>query len=272
MPSKKDLNNFLIFSQNLAHNVGKILLKEQYKVKIIKYKDRKDIATTADLASEEYVISEIIKNFPNHNISSEEKGNIENESAYLWIIDPLDGTKEYIRGIPLWNFSMALEYKGELITSVVYRPYEDSMYSAIKSKSFLNGKQIKVSSVNNLEDAFVYCYLPSYLRNKENYDNSFRQLSEVGKAAYRLRGLSDENSALCWLAHGGIEAYINLSNPPKWHDIAPGILIAQGAGAYVYDRSGNNFNKNNFNGIIVVNNINILSGILKVINPTWGVE
>ena len=88
------------------------------------------------------------------------------------------------------------------------------------------------------------------INQKEKYDWAFKILEEIGKRVYRLRSLSDENTALCWLAQGGIEAYINLSNPPKWHDIAPGLLVAQEAEALITDSKGNSFSKNHFDGIV----------------------
>lgn len=266
MNSLNDLRNFLEFAEGLAVKAGSLLLKEQTKVKIVKHKDRKDIATSADLASEKLVIDSILKAFPDHGLISEEKGEINKPANFLWYIDPLDGTKEYIRGIPLWNFSMALEYKNETVVSVVYRPQEGSLFSAQRdSGSFLNGRRIKTSETDNLEDSFVYCYLPSYHRDKNRYGKAFKKLAELGKRVYRLRSLSDENTALSWLAQGGIEAYVNLSNKPKWHDIAPGILIAKEAGAEICDLRGNVFRKGVFNGIVASNNKRIRAKLLELL-------
>ncbi len=269
MVTKVDLKGFFTFTEYLAKESGKILLKEQNKVKIVKYKDRNDIATSADLASEEFITKQINKRFPEHSILSEEKGELDKGSNYRWIIDPLDGTKEYVRGIPLWNVSIGLEYKKEVIVSVVYRPYEDSLYRAAKGfGSSLNGKKIKVSDTDKLEDSFVYCYLPSYHRNRQNYAPSFQKLSEIGKIVYRLRSVADENSAMCWLAHGGIEAYINLSNPPKWHDIAPGLLVAKESGAYITDASGKQIKTGGAKSLLAANNKSVHNALLRIINET----
>ena len=266
MPSKNQLKKYLEFSQNLAKEVGQILLSEQNNFKVIKFKDRKDVATSADIKSEEHVIKNISKVFPDHSIFSEENGLIKKDPDYLWIIDPLDGTKEYLRGITLWNFSIALEYKGKLITSCIYRPFEKNFYyAALDIGSYLNNKKLKLSEVNKLSDSFVYCYLPSYFKNKQNYEKSFSLLSKIGKSVYRLRSMADENTALCWLAQGAMEAFINISNAPKWHDIAPGLLIAKEAGALIFDRYGNNLEKDNFKGVIVVNNNQIKNQLLKLL-------
>lgn len=248
---------FKLFAEKLALNAGKILLENQTKFKIVNQKDIQDIATSTDIASEEYIIKTIQKNFPSHGIISEEIGAINSTADYVWLIDPLDGTKEYIRGIPQWNCSLVLTFKNEAIVSVVYRPFEKVMYSAGKNLgSFKNGNKIHVSNIKSLINSFVYCYIPSFKRNQDKYDFAFEKLSNIGKKSYRLRALADENTALCWLAQGGCEAYLNLSNPPKEHDILPGLLIAKEAGA---------FNTINSIPLVVTNNKNIYNELENII-------
>lgn len=258
-PSLDELRDLKTFAEQLVLDAGEILLKEQKRVRVVKFKDRQDIATTADLASEKFIIDSIVKKYPNHSILSEEQGETKKKSDFRWVVDPLDGTKEFLRGIPLYNVSLSLEYAGELVVSALYRPQENTLYSsAIGIGSFFDRKtRISVSAISRLEDAFVYCYLPSFNRRPDRYEKAFHELTLVGKKAYRLRALADENSALCWLAQGGIEAYLNLSNPPKWHDIAPGLLIAQEAGAMV---------KTENDTIIVANNQELYNQIMEVIN------
>lgn len=251
------LSELKTFSEKLARSAGKILLDQQKRARIVKYKDVQDIATTADLASEKYIIGEIIKKYPDHSILSEEQGETDKKSDFEWIIDPLDGTKEYLRDIPLYNVSIALEYKGELVVAALFRPSENVLYSTAKGVgAFKNGKKIHVSSKQKLEESFVYCYLPSFKRNQEKYDWAFDKLQKIGKIAYRLRALADENTALCWLAQGGVEAYINLSNPPKKHDISTGILIAQEAGAIIDTQT---------HPVVVANNKKIYNELLGII-------
>ena len=252
-----DILGFKKFSENLTLQAGKVLLDYQNKFKIVNQKDIQDIATSADIASEEYIITTILTKYPTHGIISEEKGGINTESEYKWIIDPLDGTKEYVRGIPQWNCSIVLQFKNETIVACVYHPYENVMYSAGKSLgSFKNGENIYVSDINNLENSFIYCYIPSFKRNQDKYDWAFGKLKEIGKKSYRLRALADENTALCWLASGGCEAYLNLSNPPKDHDILPGLLIAKEAGA---------FNPVNEIPLVVTNSEDVYNEIYKIL-------
>ncbi len=230
---KKSTLEIFNFAKDISVKAGKILQESQNKFDIVKQKDIQDIATSSDIASEKFLIDCILKKYPNHSIYSEEIGDIKNDTSYRWVIDPLDGTKEYVRGIPQWNCSIAFQFNNETITSCVYRPYEDVLYSAGKGLgSYKNNQKIEVSKVEKLEEAFIYCYIPSYKRNQDRYEWAFKSLSEIGKKVYRLRSISDENTALCWLAKGGCEAYLNLSNPPKEHDILPGLFVANEAGAY----------------------------------------
>jgi myo-inositol-1(or 4)-monophosphatase len=257
------LNNLQIqeyktFCEEMTRVAGKILLDYQNKFKVVNQKDIQDIATSADIASEEYIIKSVLDKYPTQGVLSEEKGSINSESEFIWIIDPLDGTKEYVRGIPQWNCSIALQYKNETVVACVYRPYENVMYSAGKDLgSFKNGEKIHVSDTKNLENSFVYCYIPSYKRNQDKYDEGFANLNKIGKKAYRLRALADENTALCWLASGGCEAYLNLSNPPKDHDILPGLLIAKEAGA---------FNAMNKIPLVVANNESVYNELNQIIS------
>lgn len=265
--TKNELEKIAKLAKNLAITAGNRLLEIQSTVKVVKQKDRQDISTTADLASEDIIISGIKNTFPDHRIYSEEHGDNNNFSAYQWIIDPLDGTKEFIRGIPEFNVSIAVEYENKLIVSVVYRPSDHTIYSAyLGNGAYLDNERIVVSNTKHLEDSFVYCYLPSAFRNPERYTDAWNKIGEIGKRVYRLRSFADENTMLCWLAQGGHEAYINLSNPPKWHDIAPGLLIAQEAGAYIPNQTVSQIRQGTCNSIIIANHATICQEIKQIID------
>jgi myo-inositol-1(or 4)-monophosphatase len=250
-------------AETLARQAGEYVLQTQAQAAVTQQKDALDIATTTDLGSEKIIIEGIRKKFPDHSIYSEEAGESAHaKSKYRWIIDPLDGTKEYVRGIPQFNVSIAVEYEGVLVVAAIYRPTDQTLYSAsLGEGAFRNGSKITVSNVDTLSKSFVYCYLPSYQRNAEDYTDSWDKLGSIGKQCYRLRSFADENTALCWLAQGGHEAYINLNNPPKWHDIAPGLFIALQAGAYIPSKLIEAIKKQEKCSIIVANNATIWQAI-----------
>lgn len=243
------------------------MLDHADKIKILKWKDRQDIATDADLASEKLIIEAIEKEYPTHNIVSEEKGRLEKNSDYTWIIDPLDGTKEYLRGIPLYNVSLSLEQNGRSILAAIFRPAENQLFSAQDGGVFLNGKKIQVSTQDNLADSFVYAYLPCLEGNESEFDMAWKKIARLAKKVYRLRGTADLNVACSWLAQGGCEAFINLTNPPKPWDIKPGLFIARQAQAEISDLEGKPLNDNFKNGIIVSNG-KIHKILLEILNES----
>lgn len=255
-----------VFAEKLAVVVGESLLNRQEKVQILKYKDRQDILTDADLESEKIIIQAVKKNYPDHDIFSEEQGTINKGSPYIWIIDPLDGTKEYLRGLPLYNVSLCLKERDNVVLATVYRPTDRQLFSAVKDGDVvLNKKPIAVSHQKILRNSFLYCFLPRYLKIKKGFNFTWGKLGKLAKRVYRLRALSDENTMLCWLAMGGCEGFVNIGDPPERWDILPGLFIARQAGAKVTDIKGNDLGENFEKGIVVTNG-KIHEQILRVLN------
>ncbi len=137
-----------------AKEGGKILKNYFRKEYTISYKEEQklsSIVTEADIACEKKIFSILKKAFPDYNILSEETGAEERGSSYTWIIDPLDGTQNFVLGLPEFGVAIALVKDKEVIMSVLYFPIFDELYFAEKGKgAFLNGKKISVSSVNTL--------------------------------------------------------------------------------------------------------------------------
>jgi myo-inositol-1(or 4)-monophosphatase len=133
----KRKKSFLNVAIEAATEVGEILLKDFNKTKILKYKDRQDIVTNVDIKAETLIIKKIKENFPDHNIFSEEKGRENLNSKYTWVIDPLDGTKHYLRKTPIFCTSIALQKDGEVILGVVYAPMLKSFFMLKKEKELI---------------------------------------------------------------------------------------------------------------------------------------
>jgi len=116
MPSTdtiKDFSEYRKFAEELATRAGKLILEGQKELQIVKYKDLQDVTTSVDLASEKLIIDAISKTYPSHSVNSEEAGETDKKSNYRWVIDPIDGTKTYVRNIPLYNISLCLEFDGK---------------------------------------------------------------------------------------------------------------------------------------------------------------
>ncbi|MDE2188652.1 MAG: inositol monophosphatase, partial [Patescibacteria group bacterium] len=194
-----------------------------------------DFRTKADLESEAAIIAVLEKDFSGYNIHSEEKGVVENGSEYTFVIDPLDGTNNFILGLPYVAVAIALVQKETTIAAAVYNPITDQFYFAEKSKgAFLNGKQIRVNGETNIQKATV-----SYICGYENSREYWKRLDDSLSAFPVKRKISMWAPSLdfCLLASGKIECIVN-NNPDGDHDVLPGKLIAKEAGAIVTDWNG----------------------------------
>ncbi len=242
------------FLEKLALTAGKYLLENRDKFIVVKHKTKQDIATNVDLEAERIYLRELSKHFPGFNILSEEIGEIDKKSEYTFIIDPLDGTKDYIRGVSLFNTSVALEKDGETLVSVVYRPAEGELFSATKgSGSYLNNKKISPSKTSSLENSFVYIYMPAKNRNPEGFSGSWQIIKKLAQKVYRLRAIADEHTMCSWVAMGGCDAYVNVDSIPRYWDIAAGLFIAKEAGCTITDINGKNITGRKIDSLVVSN-------------------
>lgn len=242
-----------------AKQAGKVLLKHYGKVKSIKAKDNLSYVSNVDLESEKCIISAIRKTYPEHDIISEESGRLNKKSDYIWHIDPLDGTHNYINNIPLFGVSIALEYKGKIILGVINLPYFNELYFAEKGKgAFLNGKHIKVSNKKDLKKSFIAVDL--VLRH--NPEKKIKFLKKLEGHVHDLRVLGSAVAAVAYVARGSADLYL-VQQTNSW-DISAGFLLIEEAGGKVTGFNGNNWNPymDNF----IASNKILHNGILKVFN------
>ena len=228
------ISEILDFTSKVAINAGEILNKNFGKLHYIKDKSRDiDICTNADIDSEEYIIKEIKQNFPNHSIISEEMGERNTDSEYLWVIDPLDGTTNFAHNLPIFSVSIGLVKKGEgTICGVVYNPAADKLFYAIKNQgAFLNNKPISVTSSSTLSNSLLVTGFP-YLHDKY-YDLSFSIFKDFYDRTQGVRRLGAASLDLCFVAMGRFDGFYEFNLKP-W-DICAGALIAQEAGAICSD-------------------------------------
>jgi len=205
--------------------------------------------TEEDEHSEQIIIAEILTAFPDHAILSEETGAKETASDYKWIIDPIDGTNNFVDGRENFSVSIGLEYRGEIILGVVYLPVCQELFTAEKDKgAFLNGQKIKVGSIVDLREAVItMSSFPNY-KEEETWINYLNQkiLPKIPRAKYfgyqnkkdvdPMFGRGSMAAELCFLACGRIDGMIRLKQKP-W-DVAAGSLIASEAGAVLTNLQG----------------------------------
>lgn len=254
---KQTLLQYQKTAETVALEAGKILLNFRGKAQILRSKkDFGDIVTEADEASEKYIIFRLNKAFPTHTFLSEESGQAAEKSEYRWVIDPLDGTKEFAKGVPLFAVNIALEYKHELVLGITHFPVMNELYSsAMGLGANFNGIPIHVSYVDTLEKSIVYAHPPKSSEPKDNFDRQWETLKMIALRAYRLKTGSSEQFYCPWVALGAYEAYWLSVKYPSWWDMASLILIVQEAGGKVTTGRGNKVTEQNFKteGILATN-------------------
>ena len=189
-----------------------------------------DLVTEVDKKCEDLLLQKINTIYPQHDIIGEESGSHKNEGEFCWIIDPLDGTTNYNQGFPIFCVSIGIQHCGETVIGVVYVPYLDEMYSAIKGEgALLNGKPIAVSDKKELSECVLATGFP--YDKSTNPDNN---LDNVYRIVPNIRGLRRTGSAafdLCSVAAGTLDGYWEL-NLHLW-DVAAGELIVSEANGLV---------------------------------------
>lgn len=262
-------SNLQRFAENIVVKAGALLVKHQQSVKIVKRKtDYQDIATTADLASEKIIIDAIKTNYPDHSIFSEEAGNLITKSDYTWVIDPLDGTKEYSRGLSEYAVLLSCRDKDQTLAAAIYFPAINDAYSAsVGNGAYLNNHKISVSNTAQISQAFIFGRSPGNYIPEPEFSHGWQALIKVARIAYRLRPGYFEARDLCWLARGAADGLFIMGNyGPKWWDIASGLHIAQEAGAKISDCQGNPFHHGDYSRGLIISNGRLHSQLLKILN------
>jgi len=242
-----------------AKEAGKVQLKYFGNIKKVKYKDKTNAVTNADLESEKKILNLIRKNFPEHSILSEEKGVVDNKSRYRWLIDPLDGTHNYMHNIPLFGVSIALEYRKEVVLGVIYLPCFDSLYVAEKGRgAFLNGRRIKVSSMKELRKAMLLMDGGFHRETRKR----LKLVNRLSKKIHKIRAFGCAVIDFLYVAEGKVEGSVLFPTNP-W-DIAAGVLMVKEAGGMVSDFKG--MEGNQYSQYLVVSNGKIGKQLLGIVN------
>ncbi len=221
-----------------------------------------DLVTEADKAAETAIINVIREDYPDHQILSEEAGEIKMDSAIKWIIDPIDGTVNFAHGIPLCCVSIGVEQDGEMILGAVYNPLMNELFFAQKGfGATLNDRRISVSSKTNFSNAFMVTGFP-YLWEEEQPNHALVTLERFLKQGLPVRRLGSAAIDLCWVACGRFDAFWE-HHLNAW-DSAAGYLIVQEAGGKVTDFKGNTYSP--YQKQILATNGHLHNDLLKEIN------
>lgn len=236
-----ELSPILNFAESLAEKAGNAALSMQRHLEKIRFKNPKDIVTSADIESERIIVSGLREKFPEHSIRTEEAGHVKEGSRYEWIIDPVDGTVNFSRGIPLWGVSVALvensESGTEPIVAAISLPGLGKTFTASKNGgAFANGERIHVSGTSELSRAIVsngdFNVGVWESVNRQNLENFKREAENCTRV--KCYGCAVVEGTLT--AQGSLDAFVMTMSYP-W-DIAGIALIVKEAGGSVSGISG----------------------------------
>jgi len=198
-----------------------------------------DFVTASDKKVEKILVEELQKARPNYSILSEEIGKINNKNQeFRWIIDPIDGTVNFMHGIPHFAISIGLEREGEIISGVIFDPIKNELFFAEKGNgSFLNNQRMRVSSRKKLKDSILFTSGPKF--NTEDKDKAFEKYIKISNEVFTpIRNLGSAALDMAYVAAGRCDAFWS-KNLNYW-DIAAGVILIKEAGGFVTDLNGNN--------------------------------
>ncbi|MFG1300651.1 inositol monophosphatase family protein [Xanthobacter sp. V3C-3] len=211
----------------LARDFGEV---EQLQVSM---KGPGDFVSAADRKSEDTLYAELSRARPAYGFLMEERGAVEGtDPANTWVVDPLDGTTNFLHGIPLFSISLALVRNGVPVAGVVFNPVTDELYVAESGQgAYLNDRRIRVAARRKLADSVVCCGLPHMGRG--DHAQFIRELEKVQPQVSGLRRTGSAAIDLAWVAAGRFDAFWERNLSP-W-DMAAGVILVREAGGYVSD-------------------------------------
>jgi myo-inositol-1(or 4)-monophosphatase len=246
-----------------ARNAGELIQRASNNIEklTIDQKGQNDYASEVDRMVEQEIIKAIRTSFPDHSILAEESGE-HHGNDYVWVIDPLDGTTNFLHGFPQYAVSIALKHKNKLELGVIYDPCRDELFTAERGGgAMLNNRRIRVTKQNSLRGALIGTGFPfKSMENIEPYLSMFKAIS-ADSAGIRRAGAAALDVA--YVACGRLDAYWEIG-VKEW-DIAAGVLLVQEAGGVATDFSFND--KYLQSGNIIVGNPRMHQLMYHAIEP-----
>ena len=197
-----------------------------------------DFVTASDKKVEKILIDELQKARPNYSILSEEIGLIKNDEEFKWIIDPIDGTANFLHGIPHFGISIGLEQNKEIICGIIYDPIKDEIFTAEKGNgAYLNNQRMRVSARSKLNNCIIFTGGPRHnAKNRELALEEYKKFSS--KVLIPIRKMGSASLDMAYVAAGRCDGFWQ-RNLYYW-DIAAGIILVKESGGFVTDFNGNN--------------------------------
>ena len=244
--------------RSLARDFGEV---EQLQVS---FKGPADFVSAADRRAEETLYAELSRVRPGYGFLMEERGIVEGaDKTHRWLVDPLDGTTNFLHGVPLFAISIALEREGELIAGLIYNPASGETFTAEKGKgAFLDDRRIRVAGRQELENSLIVTGIPH--RGRPDHDLFLSECAAVMQTVAGIRRTGAASIDLAWVAAGRFDGFWE-RNLSAW-DIAAGIVLVREAGGFVSDLDGGQRMLNT--GAILAGNEPIQRGLLSVLRQS----
>ena len=241
--------------RSLARDFGEV---EQLQVSL---KGPANFVSAADTRAEEILHKELSRARPGYGLLLEEHGEVEGaDRTHRFIVDPLDGTTNFLHGIPLFAISMALERDGELVAGLIYNPASNEMFTAERGKgAFLNDRRMRVAARTELADCVIVTGIPH--RGKSGQELFLKEMQVVMASSAGIRRTGAAALDLAWVAAGRFDGFWERNLRP-W-DLAAGIVILREAGGFVSDADGKD--KMLATGSVVAGNETIQRTLLKLL-------
>jgi myo-inositol-1(or 4)-monophosphatase len=258
------MHPMLSIAVKAAREAGRIINRASQDVGAISIqtKNYNDFVSDVDRSAEQAIISVLKDAYPDHGFWGEESGHDNHEADNIWIIDPLDGTTNFLHGFPQYCISIALQQKGVLTQAVIYDPVHNDLFTATKGRgAFLNDKRIRVTNRSKLQDSLIATGFP--FRDFAHLDTYLGMLKDMIKKTTGIRRPGSAALDLAYVAVGWVDGFFEI-NLSAW-DIAAGGLIVQEAGGIVGDFEGNESWLET--GNIVAGNPKVFAQMLQTLNP-----
>jgi len=232
-----DLKKITSQITEIARTTGEFIRKEaeSFSLEDVELKGKSDLVSYVDKETEKKLVSALQQLLPEAGFITEENTVGQDQKEYTWVIDPLDGTTNFVHGLPTYAISIGLLNGSEVVAGVVYEVNRDEAFYAWKDGgAYLNGKQIHVTKADKIDDSLFATGFPYY--NFEKLDEYLAILNELMKGAHGLRRVGSAATDMAYVACGRYEAFFeyNLNS----YDIAAGVIIVQEAGGIVTDFKG----------------------------------
>lgn len=256
-----NLDQTFQYARDAVLEAGKVLTKGFRQKKNVQKKGTIDLVTEWDYKSQETVFSKLQPRFPEFDFLAEESGIERRLSPYCWILDPLDGTTNFVHGFPFFCVSLALTYEKVPLLGIVYNPVLKETYWALKGQgAFFNGRPIRVSSWTKVSQSLLATGFPYNI--EKTHGPVLKRFEQVIIRAQGVRRPGSAALDLCWVARGIIDGFWEQYLKP-W-DTAAGVLIVEEAGGKISDFAGHPFQINR-KQILATNGL-IHSEMLQILN------